>query len=270
VISPNASTSSDEIKSLLVPAALNLVDDWNEQVARCNQSALLIVGNQIQTFANDTFLSDSIRSIQLSDCTNADTLASFNFFSDTRCQVPFDTFDAVPRTCLAPRNLSLSNPILSSLPAGTPVLNSCMNASDVTHPTVSIPILIDFEVLSAAGRCAAAPNSGGKDKLSAGDDVGITIGFLVLIMGGVMGYLYHKNGQRNQSLGELNNVMLDIVDVEEQSMQLFFEEEALDNAAIGTRGSISTNASFASSIPSVSGLAGGSEGRGAHSGSRRF
>ena len=33
-----------------------------------------------------------------------------------------------------------------------------------------------------------------------------------------MGYLYHKNGQRNQSLGELNNVMLDIVDVEEQSM----------------------------------------------------
>jgi len=33
-----------------------------------------------------------------------------------------------------------------------------------------------------------------------------------------MAYLYYKNGQRNQSLGELNNVMLNIADVEEQSM----------------------------------------------------
>ena len=31
VISPNACTPSDEIKSLLDPAFVNLVDDWNEQ-----------------------------------------------------------------------------------------------------------------------------------------------------------------------------------------------------------------------------------------------
>jgi hypothetical protein len=267
VISPNVCTSTalGEINSLLVPWFVNLIESWNDKAADCNQRDLVITGNP-QAYANNILLA-KLNSIKLSDCTDADTLASFNFYSDASCRVPVATFDAVPRTCHAPHDLNFSNPIFGILPAGTPVLNSCMNASADGKPTVSIPILIDFDVLNAAGRCAASPNSGGKDKLSAGDDVGITIGVLVLILAGAMAYLYHKNGQRNQSLGELNNVMLNIADVEEQSMQLFFEEEALDNAAIGTRGSIKSNAgnSFTSSIQSE-----GSEGRSAHSGSRRF
>jgi len=117
----------------------------------------------------------NLNSIKLSDCTNADTLASFNFYDDASCQMPVATFDAVPRTCHAPYVFNFSNPLLDIRPAGT-VLNSCMNASTYGKPTVSISILIDFDVLNAAGRCAASPNSGGKDKLSAGDDVGITIG----------------------------------------------------------------------------------------------
>lgn len=274
VIPPNTctTTASGQINALLVNAFVGLISEWNVQVDTCSQSPLAIQGDP-QTYANDTMLVDGLRSIKLSDCTSADTLGSFDFYSDTNCQFPVASFAAVPRTCAEPRVLNFTNPITNNLQSNATVPNSCMNASLVGRPTVSIPILIDFTVLNPTGRCAATPNSGTSDKLSAGDDVGITIGVLFLIVGGVVALLYHKNGQRNQSLGELNSVMLDIVDVEEQSMQLIFDEEVLDDTAIGARGSISTagNGSFKSSLASESGFTGtGGSGSDSYSGARRF
>lgn len=228
----NCSQSSADqqvISQFLARQLEQFMIDYNENLSACNPTAALKFTDP-STSAN-AIIQTNVNSMLVTGCDSMQRVG-LDFFYDHECKNINQMLSGIPDACVGPTKFHLPNPATTH--------DSCLR-EPFTNTTIYLDMLISVTIVDPVGSCVppSVSNNGGIEKLSAGDDVGITIGVLLIVAVVVCAALYVHSYRHNHIQRELNAVSMDLTHVEEQSMTLLFGEEALDDAAIGSRGGLS-------------------------------